>query len=105
MAQFAAGSYLCTLRALQATRAALEEGIVPGGGVALLSAIAAIKLDGFGDPDERTGAQIIVRALEEPVGVETAICSSSRSDRLMPVGHVAGSQSFRLGRVRRRMLW
>jgi chaperonin GroEL len=53
--------------ALQATRAALEEGIVPGGGVALLSAIAAIKLDGFGDPDERTGAQIIVRALEEPL--------------------------------------
>jgi chaperonin GroEL len=53
--------------ALQATRAALEEGIVPGGGVALLSAIPAIKLDGFGDPDERTGAQIIVRALEEPL--------------------------------------
>jgi chaperonin GroEL len=53
--------------ALQATRAALEEGIVPGGGVALLSAIAAIKLDGFGDPDERTGAQIVVRALEEPL--------------------------------------
>jgi chaperonin GroEL len=53
--------------ALQATRAALEEGIVPGGGVALLSAIAAITLDGFGDPDERTGAQIIVRALEEPL--------------------------------------
>jgi chaperonin GroEL len=53
--------------ALQATRAALEEGIVPGGGVALLSASAAIKLDGFGDSDERTGAQIIVRALEEPL--------------------------------------
>jgi chaperonin GroEL len=53
--------------ALQATRAALEEGIVPGGGVALLSAIASIKLDGVGDPDERTGAQIIVRALEEPL--------------------------------------
>jgi chaperonin GroEL len=53
--------------ALQATRAALEEGIVPGGGVALLNAAKAIKLDGFGDPDERTGAQIIVRALEEPL--------------------------------------
>jgi chaperonin GroEL len=53
--------------ALQATRAALEEGIVPGGGVALLNAIKSIKLDGFGDPDERTGAQIIVRALEEPL--------------------------------------
>src|SRR5712691_10269743 len=53
--------------ALQATRAALEEGIVPGGGVALVNAVGSIKLDGFGDPDERTGAQIIVRALEEPL--------------------------------------
>jgi len=53
--------------ALQATRAALEEGIVPGGGVALLNAAKAIKLDGFSDPDERTGAQIILRALEEPL--------------------------------------
>jgi chaperonin GroEL len=53
--------------ALQATRAALEEGIVPGGGVALLNAAKSIKLDGFDDPDERTGAQIIVRALEEPL--------------------------------------
>jgi chaperonin GroEL len=53
--------------AVQATRAALEEGIVPGGGVALLNAAGSIKLDGFGDPDERTGAQIIVRALEEPI--------------------------------------
>ena len=53
--------------ALQATRAALEEGIVPGGGVALLNATGSIKLDSFDDPDERTGAQIIVRALEEPL--------------------------------------
>src|SRR5213075_1823398 len=53
--------------ALQATRAALEEGIVPGGGVALVNAAEAIKLDGFADSDERTGAQIIVRALEEPL--------------------------------------
>src|SRR6266849_5977968 len=53
--------------ALQATRAALEEGIVPGGGVALLNAAKSITLDGFGDPDERTGAQIIIRALEEPL--------------------------------------
>jgi chaperonin GroEL len=52
--------------ALQATRAALEEGIVPGGGVALLRAQDAIKLDAF-EGDERTGAQIIYRALEEPL--------------------------------------
>jgi chaperonin GroEL len=53
--------------ALQATRAALEEGIVPGGGVALLNAIKSIDLDSFSDSDERTGASIIVRALEEPL--------------------------------------
>ncbi len=52
--------------ALQATKAALEEGIGPGGGVALLNAISAIKADSL-EGDERTGAQIIVRALEEPV--------------------------------------
>ncbi|HSJ95069.1 MAG TPA: chaperonin GroEL [Gaiellaceae bacterium] len=52
--------------ALQATRAALEEGIVPGGGVALLNAAAAISLDSF-EGDERTGATIVVRALEEPI--------------------------------------
>ena len=52
--------------ALQATRAALEEGIVPGGGVALLHAQDAIKLDAF-EGDEHTGAQIIYRALEEPL--------------------------------------
>jgi chaperonin GroEL len=53
--------------ALQATRAALEEGIVPGGGVALLRAVGAVKLDAFDDPDERTGGQIVLRALQEPV--------------------------------------
>ena len=53
--------------ALQATRAALEEGIVPGGGVALLVAQGALKVDAFEDPDERTGANIVVRALEEPL--------------------------------------
>jgi chaperonin GroEL len=53
--------------ALQATRAALEEGIVPGGGVALLNATEAIELEEFEDPDERTGAGIVLRALEEPL--------------------------------------
>jgi chaperonin GroEL len=53
--------------ALQATRAALEEGIVPGGGVALLAAQDAIDLDGYDESDERTGARIVRRALEEPM--------------------------------------
>src|SRR5438128_2114876 len=52
--------------ALQATRAALEEGIVPGGGVALLQASAASKVDEL-EGDDRTGAAIVTRALEEPV--------------------------------------
>src|SRR5713226_3766789 len=53
--------------ALQATRAALEEGIVPGGGVALLSAASAITPEALDNADEQTGAKIILRALEEPV--------------------------------------
>jgi len=53
--------------ALQATRAALEEGIVPGGGVALLSAQDAIEVESLTDPDERTGGAIVRRALEEPL--------------------------------------
>src|SRR3954449_1478981 len=55
--------------ALQATRAALEEGIVPGGGVALINAADAVKDDILGslDGDEATGAKIIIRALEEPL--------------------------------------
>lgn len=52
--------------ALQATRAALEEGIVPGGGVALLRAVDSVNLDGLED-DEATGAKIVVRSLEEPL--------------------------------------
>jgi chaperonin GroEL len=54
--------------ALSATRAALEEGIVPGGGVAFLHAQEPVAelLDSL-DGDERTGARIIHRALEEPI--------------------------------------
>ncbi len=52
--------------ALNATRAAVEEGVVPGGGVALLRAAKA--LDSFKLPgDEGTGVQIVKRALEEPI--------------------------------------
>ncbi len=52
--------------ALQATRAALEEGIVPGGGVALLNSAKSIKVDEL-EGDDRTGAHIVMRALEEPI--------------------------------------
>src|SRR6201995_4210141 len=53
--------------ALQATRAALEEGVVPGGGVALLVAQKALGIDAIEELDERTGARIVCRALEEPL--------------------------------------
>ena len=54
--------------ALAATRAAVEEGIVPGGGVALLSTISALKeLVATLEGDEKTGAQIILKAIEEPI--------------------------------------
>ena len=54
--------------ALNATKAAVEEGIVAGGGVALVNAIPAVAayVEGL-DGDAKTGGQIIVRALEEPV--------------------------------------
>ena len=54
--------------ALNATRAAVEEGIVPGGGVALLNVIPAVKaLAAKAEGDYKTGVNIVLRALEEPV--------------------------------------
>ena len=53
--------------ALSATRAAVEEGIVPGGGVALINAIAALKKVSSDEPDIQTGITIMRRALEEPM--------------------------------------
>src|SRR5213596_1935300 len=53
--------------ALNATRAAVEEGIVPGGGVALLRAAKAVDSVKGADSDEKVGAMIVRRALEEPI--------------------------------------
>jgi chaperonin GroEL len=53
--------------ALSATRAAVEEGIVPGGGVALINAIAALDSVKLEYDDENTGVQIVRRALEQPM--------------------------------------
>jgi len=53
--------------ALSATRAAVEEGIVPGGGVALLNAVTALDNIETEYPDEATGVAIVRRALEEPM--------------------------------------
>ncbi|HEY0269230.1 MAG TPA: chaperonin GroEL, partial [Methyloradius sp.] len=53
--------------ALHATRAAVEEGIVPGGGVALLRARSAIKELKGDNPDQDAGIKIVLRAIEEPL--------------------------------------
>ncbi|MGB3684190.1 MAG: chaperonin GroEL [Rubrobacteraceae bacterium] len=72
--------------ALSATRAALEEGIVPGGGVALLHAQKSVGdiLDSL-EGDEQTGAKIIFRALEEPI---RQISSNAGSDGSIVVDKV-----------------
>ncbi len=74
--------------ALSATRAALEEGIVPGGGVALLNAqdrVAGL-VDGL-EGDERTGGRIVHRALEEPI---RQIASNAGADGSIVVDKVRG---------------
>jgi chaperonin GroEL len=53
--------------ALSATRAAVEEGIVPGGGVALVNAVSALDGLKLGSEDENTGVQIVRRSLEAPM--------------------------------------
>src|ERR1700752_2705694 len=53
--------------ALHATRAAVEEGIVPGGGVALLRCLPALQGLKLKDEDEQIGLNIVLRALEEPI--------------------------------------
>ena len=80
--------------ALSATRAALEEGIVPGGGVALLHAQTSVAglLDSL-DGDERTGARIVHRALEEPI---RQIAENAGADGSIVVDKVRG-QSDSIG--------
>jgi chaperonin GroEL len=53
--------------ALSATRAAVEEGIVPGGGVALINAVSALDDVKMDLPDSQTGVTMVRRALEEPM--------------------------------------
>jgi chaperonin GroEL len=74
--------------ALSATRAALEEGVVPGGGVALLHAQEPVSdLLGSLDGDERTGARIVHRALEEPI---RQISANAGADGSIVVNNVRG---------------
>ena len=73
--------------AMHATRAAVEEGIVPGGGVALVRSISA--LDGLKvDEDEQIGVTIVKRALEEPLRL---IASNAGQEGAIVVGKVRES--------------
>jgi len=75
--------------AMHATRAAVEEGIVPGGGVALVRCIPAVdKLVKTLEHDERIGAQIVVRALEEPL---RQIVANSGEEGAIVVGKIRES--------------
>lgn len=74
--------------ALNATKAAAQEGIVPGGGVALLRAAKAVAgIDASGD--ERTGVDIVTRALEEPM---RRIAENAGLDGGVIVGLVKGEK-------------
>ena len=73
--------------ALHATRAAVEEGIVPGGGVALLraqSVLVKVKVD---DDDEQVGVDIVRRAFEEPIRI---IASNAGAEGSIVVEKVRG---------------
>ncbi len=93
--------------AMHATRAAVEEGIVPGGGVALVRAAKALEKfsvtdGGEGDPDEQIGVNIVRRALEEPLrqivqnaGKEGAVVVERiRNEKSENVGFNAATETF-----------
>ncbi|HJS47810.1 MAG TPA: TCP-1/cpn60 chaperonin family protein, partial [Gemmatimonadales bacterium] len=80
--------------ALHATRAAVEEGIVPGGGVALLRAQSALeKVRGLSD-DEKIGVEIVRRAVEEPIRM---IVQNAGAEGAIVVGKIKESKSASFG--------
>ena len=88
--------------ALAATRAAVEEGIVPGGGTVLVDCIPAVsKLVDETEGDERTGIKIVLRALEEPVrqiatnaGLEGSIIVEKVKEREAGIGFDALKEAY-----------
>ncbi len=80
--------------AMHATKAAAEEGIVPGGGVAYLRAAAALETLELEDEDERVGVSIVRRALEEPL---RQIAQNAGQEGAVVVGKVRESQDANLG--------
>jgi chaperonin GroEL len=87
--------------ALHATRAAVEEGIVPGGGVAFIRSLKALEKLTLEDPDEQLGVQIIKKALEEPAkwiiqnaGLEGAVYVEKIKTEKKNVGFNAQTMEF-----------
>ena len=82
--------------ALAATKAAVEEGSVAGGGVALLNAIPTVKalLDSTEDSDEKTGVKIVLKALEEPV---RQIASNAGLEGSVIINHIVESGKIGYG--------
>jgi chaperonin GroEL len=80
--------------AMHATRAAVEEGIVPGGGVALVRCQAALADLKFKNDDEETGAEIVRRALEEPL---RQIVANSGEEGAIVVGKIRDSKDNNFG--------
>src|SRR5262249_58631272 len=86
--------------ALHATRAAVEEGVVPGGGVAYLRCLGAIEKLKL-DPEQEFGVQIVRRALEEPIrriatnaGWEGAVVLNRVKEATGPFGFNANTETF-----------
>jgi len=80
--------------AMHATRAAVEEGIVPGGGVALVRCAAALQALKFKNDDEEIGADIVRRALEEPL---RQIVANSGEEGAIVVGKIRDSKDNNFG--------
>ena len=87
--------------ALHATRAAVEEGIVPGGGVALVRAAKSLNSIKAENEDERTGVQIITKAIEAPIrqivanaGGEGAVIVSKIQEGKADFGYNAKTDTF-----------
>ncbi len=80
--------------ALNATRAAVEEGVVPGGGVALLRAKAAVSKLKSENPDEQAGINIVLKALESPL---RQIVQNSGGEGSIVVGKISEHKSETYG--------
>jgi chaperonin GroEL len=80
--------------ALHATRAAVEEGISPGGGVALLRAIPALDLVKFENPDQKTGVDIVRRAIQAPA---RQIVENAGADGAVVVGKLIEAKDYSFG--------